>query len=70
MCGTQVSILGLLANERDMPLTQIQCPMGCHGHRENLCNRNRFSFGNNIFLALSDLTKQFRLHEKLSLGAT
>ena len=43
MCTTQVSILGLLAND---PAT---VPMGCHGDHAILCNPNslRFIFGEN-----------------------
>ena len=25
-------------------MTELQCPMGCHGHHAILCNRNRFIF--------------------------
>ena len=32
-----------------MRLTQLQCPMGCHGHHAILCNPNRFIFVDNIF---------------------
>ena len=28
-------------------MTQLQCPMGCHGHHAILCNPNRFIFGDN-----------------------
>ena len=41
MCGTQVSILVCLQ------MTQLQCPMGCHGHHAILCNPNRLIFGDN-----------------------
>ena len=40
MCGTQVWISGLLANEGDMLLTQLQCPMGCCGYHAVVCNQN------------------------------
>ena len=41
MCSTQMLILGLLAK------TQLQCPMGCHGHHAILCNPNTFIFADN-----------------------
>ena len=28
-------------------MTQLQCPMGCHGHQAILCNPNRFIIGDN-----------------------
>ena len=62
MCGTQVLILGLFAKEGDMLLTQLQCPMGCYGHHADLCNPNRFSFRDNVFLAFSGPTEQFCIH--------
>ena len=31
-----------------MQMTQLQCPMGCHGHNAILCNPNRFIFGDNM----------------------
>ena len=30
-----------------LQVTQLQCPMGCHGHHAILCNPNRFMFGDN-----------------------
>ena len=30
-----------------LQMTQLQCPMGCHGHHAILCNPNRFIFGDN-----------------------
>ena len=30
-----------------LKMTQLQCPMGCHGHHAILCNPNRFIFGDN-----------------------
>ena len=30
-----------------LQMTQLQCPMGCHGHHAILCNLNRFIFGDN-----------------------
>ena len=44
-----MSISGLLANEGDMLLTQLQCLIGCHGHHSILCNPNSCIFGDNIF---------------------
>ena len=51
-----MTIPGLLANEGDMLLTQLKCPMGYHGHHAILCNSNRFNFENNIYLARSGLS--------------
>ena len=62
MCGTQVLISGLLANEGDMLLTQLQCSVGCHGHHAILCNPNRFIFRKTIFLTFSVPTEQFCIH--------
>ena len=42
MCGTQMSILGLLAND---PATVSD---GCHGHHAVLCYPNRFIFRDNM----------------------
>ena len=42
MCGTQMSIFGLLAND---PATVSD---GCHGHHAVLCNTNRFFVGDNM----------------------
>ena len=63
LCGTHVSISGLLANEGDMLLTQLQCLMGCHGHRAILCYPHRFIFGDNFFFAFSGSTEQFCILE-------
>ena len=30
-------------------MTQLQCPIGFHGHHAILCNPNRFIFGDNKF---------------------
>ena len=30
-----------------LQMTQLQCPMGCHGHHAILCNPNRLIFGDN-----------------------
>ena len=30
-----------------LQMTQLQCPIGCHGHHAVLCNPNRFIFGDN-----------------------
>ena len=57
MCGTQVSISSLHANEGDMLLTQLQIPMFCHGQHAILCSPNRFNFGNTIFFAFSGPTE-------------
>ena len=27
-----------------LQMTQLQCPMGCHGHHAILCNPNRYEF--------------------------
>ena len=48
MCGTQVSIFGLLAND---PATVS--PIGYHGHNAVLCNPNRFIFGDNIIFGIN-----------------
>ena len=54
MCGTQESILGLLAND---PAT---VPDGL----PSLCNPNRFIFGDNKnFLVFSGPIEQFCIHE-------
>ena len=31
-----------------LQMTQLQCPMGCHGHHAILCNPNRLIFGDNM----------------------
>ena len=31
-----------------LQMTQLQCPMGCHGHHAFLCNPNRFIFRDNM----------------------
>ena len=62
MCGMQVSIMGLLANDpATVPDVLPWTPCNF--------NPNRFISGNNIFLAFSGPTEQFRIHEYLSLGA-
>ena len=30
-----------------LQMTQLQCPIGCHGHHAILCNPNMFIFGDN-----------------------
>ena len=30
-----------------LQMTQLQCPVGCHGHHAVLCNPNGFIFGDN-----------------------
>ena len=64
-----MSILGLFANEEDMLLAQLQCRMGCHGHHAILYNPNTFKFWDNNFLAYSGRSEQYRINDKLSLGA-
>ena len=55
MCSLLVSISGLLANEGDMIVTKLQCPIGFQGHHAILCNQNRYIF----FLEFSGITEQF-----------